>query len=346
MNKRRLKFSIIVPVYNTGEYLKKCINSILDQDYANFELLLIDDGSTDQSGALCDEFAQLRSEIKVVHKNNGGVSDARNSGLGIATGEYIVFIDSDDYIELNTLEQFAAQLESSNHPDVMVTRMKKKQENSNTVTYMDAHLPFGSLSKYTEKEMTQLMFSKSNSLWPAVRYVVKRELIEQTKMKFAVGYVHEDLDWTFTLFLNANTYTCSACYWYNHRVGRIGSITTTKNHKKTVDLIHLVAHNIKEVNDKNVEQKLKNIMIQRLLKSLFFSLSHYAAYGEEGKRAVIEALKQNRNLLNYTSRVRHKLFVIGSKVFGFEISLYLLSTYRAAIKSRSSSKRYVRKQVQ
>lgn len=101
-----MKISIIVPIYNAEHYLRKCIPSILFQDYENFELILINDGSTDQSGKIADEFANKDSRIRVFHKINGGVSSARNLGIEEATGDYICFIDSDDYIETNYLSAF------------------------------------------------------------------------------------------------------------------------------------------------------------------------------------------------------------------------------------------------
>ena len=90
--------TVIVPIYNVENYLKKCLNSIINQQYKKLEILLIDDGSTDLSGKIADEYAVKDNRIKVVHKENGGLSDARNYGLKIMTGEYVTFIDSDDYV--------------------------------------------------------------------------------------------------------------------------------------------------------------------------------------------------------------------------------------------------------
>ena len=99
MNKKLI--SIIIPVYNVEPYLRQCINSVVNQTYRNLEIILIDDGSTDNSGKICDEYALKDSRIKVIHKQNGGVSSARNIGLKFASGEYIGFVDSDDFIELD-----------------------------------------------------------------------------------------------------------------------------------------------------------------------------------------------------------------------------------------------------
>lgn len=104
--------SVIIPVYNTEKYLHRCIDSVLAQTYQDFELLLIDDGSKDSSGAICDEYAVGDSRVKVFHKENGGVSSARNVGLDNARGEWITFVDADDYIEENFLKSFEGNLDA------------------------------------------------------------------------------------------------------------------------------------------------------------------------------------------------------------------------------------------
>ena len=109
--------SIIIPVYNTEQYLSKCLDSVINQTYKNLEIIVIDDGSTDNSGKICDEYALKDNRIKVVHKQNAGVSSARNIGLDIARGEYIAFIDSDDYIELDMYESLL-KISSENFSDV------------------------------------------------------------------------------------------------------------------------------------------------------------------------------------------------------------------------------------
>lgn len=98
--------SVIVPVYNVEKYLPRCIDSIIDQTFKNFELLLIDDGSKDKSGEICDEYAKRDNRIKVFHKENGGVSSARNVGLDSAKGEWIIFCDSDDEFYCNAFKSY------------------------------------------------------------------------------------------------------------------------------------------------------------------------------------------------------------------------------------------------
>ena len=106
--------SIIIPVYNVEKYLAECIESVLKQTYQNIEILLIDDGSPDNSGKICDEYEEKDSRVRVIHKENGGVSSARNVGLEQANGEYITFIDSDDFVSESYIEELYIALENGN----------------------------------------------------------------------------------------------------------------------------------------------------------------------------------------------------------------------------------------
>ena len=110
-----MNLSVIVPVYRVEDTLQRCVDSVLCQAYADYELILVDDGSPDGSGAICDEYASHHSHVRVIHKENGGLSSARNAGIEMAQGEYITFIDSDDFIGENTLPVLMARLEA--HPD-------------------------------------------------------------------------------------------------------------------------------------------------------------------------------------------------------------------------------------
>ena len=113
------KISIIVPVYNAEKYLVECLNSLVEQTYKNIEIILIDDGSIDNSAKICDEYAKKDERIKVVHQKNSGVSVARNNGLDMHTGDYVMFVDSDDWIELNTCEILINNI-ISNDKDILI----------------------------------------------------------------------------------------------------------------------------------------------------------------------------------------------------------------------------------
>ena len=117
--------SVIVPVYNVERYIEKCITSIISQTYTNLEIIVVDDGSTDKSGLLCDEWQAKDSRIKTIHKVNGGLSSARNTGMNIAQGKYIAFIDSDDYIDNTMVEQLWINIKDSNAQIAICNRYYK-----------------------------------------------------------------------------------------------------------------------------------------------------------------------------------------------------------------------------
>ena len=121
--------SVIVPVYNVEKYLEKCIDSILSQTFKNFEIILVDDGSTDSCGIICDEYERLDNRVKVIHKINGGLSSARNSGLEIASGEYVAFVDSDDWIDKNMYQELYNEAKKNNADIVQCKFIKAKDEN-------------------------------------------------------------------------------------------------------------------------------------------------------------------------------------------------------------------------
>ena len=134
MDKEQPLISVIVPVYNVQKYLKKCVDSITSQTYKNLEILLVDDGSTDSSGQICNEFEKNDARIKVIHKKNGGLSDARNAGLDRAKGQYYAFIDSDDYIQDNTIEIMLNAIKK-NKSEIAVCNMIRFLEEGETVQF-------------------------------------------------------------------------------------------------------------------------------------------------------------------------------------------------------------------
>ena len=118
MEKKQIKISIIVPVYNVADYIRECLDSLVNQTYQNIEIILVDDGSTDLSGQICDEYAKKDRRIIVFHKTNGGLVSARKAGIRIATGEYVTYVDSDDWININAYEELV-KIVIEYHPDII-----------------------------------------------------------------------------------------------------------------------------------------------------------------------------------------------------------------------------------
>ena len=176
--------SVIVPVYNVEKYLKKCVTSIIENSFKNLEIILIDDVSTDTSGKICDELADMDTRIKVIHKNNGGLSSARNAGLNIATGDYISFIDSDDYIDKNMLKKMLDKALEHGADIVQcgVFRINEKGEKKTTFQTEDGI--------YYGKKILDNFFIKQNIPVMVCNKLFSRSLIGKCRMMD--GHNNED----------------------------------------------------------------------------------------------------------------------------------------------------------
>lgn len=215
------KVSVIVPVYKVEPYLNRCIESIVCQTYMNLEIILVDDGSPDECPAMCDAWAEKDARIIVLHKKNGGLSDARNAGLNIATGEYISFVDSDDTVKPDYIEILYRRLTEEN-ADISVVNYVKVDENG--TEYPQAPNETISDRVYTGKEILRQSFKISN---PGTAFVVicaklyKREVFSE--YRFERGRLNEDEFAFFPIYLKAEKVACVAKneYLYLQRAGSI-----------------------------------------------------------------------------------------------------------------------------
>ena len=171
--------SVIVPVYNVEDYLAACINSIIAQSYSNLEIILIDDGSTDSSGKICDKFASTDTRIRVIHKQNGGLSDARNHGIDIATGYYIIFVDSDDTITPDAIATLYS-LASEHNAAIAMATFDTRRNNS------------GTTMELTGIEAAKRMLYQDNIDASACGKLFSVKLFQ--KARFTKGIFYEDLD--------------------------------------------------------------------------------------------------------------------------------------------------------
>ena len=213
--------SIIVPVYNVEKYLDRCVESIVNQTYKNLEIILVDDGSPDNCPAMCDEWAKKDNRIKVIHKENGGLSDARNFGIEVFTGDYILFVDSDDYIDLTMVEKMVCRIENDN-TDMCVCTF---------ATFKDGEEPNRNYNKQNEiitaEEALFRLTQKEYNVYFVIACckLIKREVISD--LRFVKGKIHEDEFMCHHLIGNCKTISCiyEPLYFYYTRQG---SITKSK----------------------------------------------------------------------------------------------------------------------
>lgn len=273
-----IKLSIIVPIYNVAPYLRKCVDSLLAQDYDNYEIILVDDGSTDNSGAICDEYARKSQEsrvksqelpyIRVIHRENGGLSAARNSGIEIAQGDYLMFVDSDDYIEPNVLGELVYTMEDK-HLDVLRYNYQNVRENG------DVFVPFKTGKPYFDYSDDVLdgeafLNERLGYACYAWAFILRRDLIignhtshithhtfEKDSCLFTEGIYFEDTDWTPRMLMKAKRVASTEKIVYNY-LWREGSITLPDNPAKKkkvledkIKLLYGFKDHQKEANNKS-----------------------------------------------------------------------------------------------
>ena len=217
------KISVIVPVYNVEAYLERCVESILQQTYAHFELILINDGSTDSSGQICDHLASQYENIKVYHIENAGVSNARNMGIQLATGSWVTFIDSDDFVTQDYLATLASAVERVNVGFAIAPLHHIK---NGIVTDIPSHSGKTELWS-TEETMKELLMTTRTSFFPVAK-LFKRDLLADEK--FNTNYhLAEDALFLTELLLKTRcscVFIDKPVYYYDHREG---SATTSVN---------------------------------------------------------------------------------------------------------------------
>lgn len=189
--------SVIVPIYNVEKYLARCVDSIVNQTYKNLEIILVDDGTPDRCPQMCDDYAEKDSRIKVVHKKNGGLSDARNAGMAVATGEYISFIDSDDYVSDDFFECLLDVMNKENS-DIAECSVVKFYEDNRFDEFSDDL----SVKTYDTQDAMSALIAENPFHQHVWNKLYKTELVKD--IPYAVGKLNEDEFWTYQVFGRAN----------------------------------------------------------------------------------------------------------------------------------------------
>ena len=226
-----MKLSIIVPVYNVEAFLKKCVDSLLAQDLPkeDYEVILVDDGSTDGSGALCDTLAAEHGNIRVIHQRNRGLSGARNAGTPAASGDYILFVDSDDYLCPNVLEALAGLMESKDL-DILRFNYQNVDMDGKVFEPNKYSKPFVDYSNETCDGETFLNERLGFACY-AWQFMVKTSMLQQEGNGFKEGIYFEDVEWTPRILLQARRVASTDTVVYNY-LFRTGSIARNTDHEK------------------------------------------------------------------------------------------------------------------
>lgn len=226
VDEKQIMISVIVPVYNSEKYLHKCIYSVLNQSYQDFELILVNDGSTDSSGMICDEYAEKDERLRVIHKKNGGVSSARNLGLINALGKWLLFVDSDDWIDLNALERLVELVNKFPESDLIRSfhrRVLKEDDINNDIIRNEVQL-------YSRDR-----FLKTNLIGGFISSIfVKKDIVVNNDIKFQEDLIiKEDLLFTWQCLVNCDNVLVNYEQFYNACI-REGSITRKESFEKVL----------------------------------------------------------------------------------------------------------------
>lgn len=259
-----MKISIVVPIYKVELYIKKCIENLIRQTYKNIEIILVDDGSPDNCGKICDEYAKKDTRITVIHKTNGGLSDARNAGIHIATGEYVMLVDSDDFIELNSCEELV-KIINKTQADIIAFKKAnifedgKEQRTEDTEKYKE----------YTNSEAyVELIYGRNFEITAWSR-IYKKNILK--KIPFPVGVLSEDFAIAHKLFMSSNKIVFYDKTLYNYFI-RNNSIMGNISRNHAIDLYN-ITNEVFKFQKKNFKEhilKIKTVHYNNLMKISYF----------------------------------------------------------------------------
>lgn len=235
--------SVVIPVYNVSSFLKRCLDSVIEQSYSNLEIILIDDGSTDDSGKICDRYSEKDQRIIVIHQRNGGLSAARNSGIKVATGEYITFIDSDDWIETDYILYLAKLLEKFNadFSQCSFNYIDKDKKIYNNVTNTGNEVLFNQEDALTDLLLTKHLIS---SAWGKL---YRRDFFN--KFSYPEGKLFEDIPVTYDIVLHSNTIVFGDRAYYNYFYNT-DSISKASFNLRRLDVIEFIEEAVSKTLEK------------------------------------------------------------------------------------------------
>lgn len=272
-----MKYSIIVPIYNISSYIDQCVESIVNQTYKNVEIILVNDGSKDDSLAKLREWEKKDNRVVVVDKPNGGLSSARNEGLKYASGDYILYVDGDDWIDVKALAEADCFITEHGQVDMIC---------------FDYYAYYSETDKklisYNSKEIVcsgEHFFESSTFKMTAWSKFYKRTYLEKIGLKFLEGRLHEDLSYTIPLCLCADKVGYIKTPLYYYRQNREGSIMTKVSYRNVLDFSHALCFDYCFLKKRCITPYFKHWLIENFLKSCFT--------GHVGIKTVIKAFNEN-----------------------------------------------------
>lgn len=320
-----IKFSIIIPVYNVEKYLNECVDSVINQTYKNMEIILVDDGSTDNSPRICDSYAEKDNRIRVIHKENGGLSSARNAGIRNMTGNYVLFIDSDDFWDSNRVIEDISNIVGKKNADIVCFGYKEYYESKNEYkSVIDAggiSIDNASMCDALSKLLSAGIYTSS-----ACSKAIRSEIILKNNLYFVENITSEDIDWSARLLLKSHCFAVynNDFYVYRQREDSITHTIKFENLQMLSDNIVRCIGFADHVSDESLKSIYLNYVAYQYITFLNASL-----FCEKDKRIkpLVQKMKKYKYLLKYNLNRKVKLVYTANKFLGFNVMYKLLKLY-------------------
>lgn len=320
-----LLVSIIVPVYNVEKYIKDCVDSILRQTYTQLEVILVDDGSPDSSGKICDEYAILDSRVVVIHKSNGGLSDARNVGLERAKGDYIMFVDSDDFwVDIYQLEHLIKEVKKLSLCDFIGFNCyyyySKGNEYIPWPTYTNRIVNVSDKDDLIAELIQIGLFPMSACL-----KIIKRTFLVENKIQFIKGIVCEDIPWFIEVLYYSRNFRVVNQYMYAYRQSVQGSISKSFTKKSFIDLFNIMKKQTSFIQNSDFSFKAKSALLSFMAYEFCILLGYINVMDKNFRIEIIEKLYSFKWLLQYTDNPKVRYVALCNKLLGIHITGMILS---------------------
>lgn len=322
-----MKVSVIIPVYNVEKYLRQCVESVLDQDFQDYEIILVDDGSTDSSGSVCDDFEKKYASVRVNHKKNGGLSDARNTGIDMAQGKYILFLDSDDYWEQkDCLERLVVKAERQ-ELDILNFRYKKYLENTDTYIECLPDINEAEIEISADKtDILKNMMQYGLYLSSACNKMLRTEWVKEHGLYFRKGITSEDIDWCARCMLSAAKigYINLSCYVYRQRNG---SISNSLQYRNINDLKNNILECVRLGKDLKQNDPFREVYYTFVAYQYGTFLYSNNLVKDERVKDLVKEMKSYRWLLKFNSNKKIKLLYLLDRTVGYYNMIRCMKLY-------------------
>jgi len=323
-----MELSVIIPIYKTENFIKECVDSILVQASQSVEVILVDDGSPDNCPQICDDYAKSDSRVRVVHKENGGLSSARNAGMAVAVGRYITFVDSDDKVFPESIPEILLWIKSENEDICFLKSVKLFPDG--TQTDLGENIVRSQLKGQNREEAVRYLSSLSKYPGSAWAKLFKREFLVNNDLHFPYDRRYsEDLGFIRDCILCSEGFDVLEMPYYQYRQNRQGSITNTVSSKSFYDLFKFITESTEKL---TVNKKAKDAKSEAAMGFVAYEYSVllyvYNSIPKEQQKAAFSELKKYKWVLRYAGNKKTKLISLVSRFLGIRFTSFLLKKYR------------------